>query len=99
MPNDTGPEGSGTLPESHHETAPENAMTTPLRSRNWFGPKTLDGLMNRGYLKAEGFSDLVFDGRPVIGIANSASDLNPCNLPLRELAVAVRTGREQVAAA
>ena len=31
-------------------------------------------------------------GRPVIGIANSASDLNPCNLPLRELAVAVRTG-------
>ena len=38
-------------------------MTTPLRSRNWFGPKTLDGLMNRGYLKAEGFSDLVFDGR------------------------------------
>ena len=31
-------------------------------------------------------------GRPVIGIANSASDLNPCNLPLRDLAVAVRTG-------
>ena len=67
-------------------------MTTPLRSRNWFGPKTLDGLMNRGYLKAEGFSDLVFDGRPVIGIANSWSELNNCNAHLRQLAEAVKRG-------
>ena len=36
----------------------------PLRSRNWFAPKTLDGFMHRSYLKAEGFSDAVFDGRP-----------------------------------
>ncbi len=34
-------------------------------------------------------------GRPVIGIANSASDLNPCNLPLRDLAVEVRAGIEE----
>jgi dihydroxy-acid dehydratase len=68
-------------------------MTTPpLRSRNWFGPRTLDGLMNRGYLKAEGFSDLVFDGRPVIGIANSWSELNNCNAHLRQLADAVKRG-------
>jgi L-arabonate dehydrase len=68
-------------------------MTTPpLRSRNWFGPKTLDGLMNRGYLKAEGFSDLVFDGRPVIGIANSWSELNNCNAHLRQIADAVKRG-------
>ncbi len=68
-------------------------MTTPpLRSRNWFGPRTLDGLMNRGYLKAEGFSDLVFDGRPVIGIANSWSELNNCNAHLRQLAEAVKRG-------
>ena len=67
-------------------------MTTALRSRNWFGPKTLDGLMNRGYLKAEGFSDLVFDGRPVIGIANSWSELNNCNAHLRQLAEAVKRG-------
>jgi dihydroxy-acid dehydratase len=72
---------------------PETAMTTPpLRSRNWFGPRTLDGLMNRGYLKAEGFSDLVFDGRPVIGIANSWSELNNCNAHLRQLADAVKRG-------
>ena len=38
---------------------------TPLRSRNWFAPRTLDGLMHRSYLKSEGFSDVVFDGRPV----------------------------------
>ena len=42
--------------------------THELRSRNWFGPRTLDAFMNRAYLRAEGFSDLVFDGRPVIGI-------------------------------
>jgi len=77
----------------HRISRPENAMTTPpLRSRNWFGPRTLDGLMNRGYLKAEGFSDLVFDGRPVIGIANSWSELNNCNAHLRQIAEAVKRG-------
>jgi len=66
-------------------------MTT-LRSRNWFGPRTLDGLMNRAYLRAEGFSDLVFDGRPVVGIANSWSELNNCNAHLRQVAEAVKRG-------
>ncbi len=65
---------------------------TPLRSRNWFAPKTLDGLMNRSYLKAEGFSDAVFDGRPVIGIANSWSELTNCNAHLRQVAEAVKRG-------
>ena len=65
---------------------------TPLRSRNWFAPKTLDGLMHRSYLKAEGFSDAVFDGRPVIGIANSWSELTNCNAHLRQVAEAVKRG-------
>ena len=65
---------------------------TPLRSRNWFGPKTLDGFMHRSYLKAEGFSDAVFDGRPVIGIANSWSELTNCNAHLRQVAEAVKRG-------
>jgi L-arabonate dehydrase len=64
----------------------------PLRSRNWFAPKTLDGLMNRSYLKSEGFSDVVFDGRPVIGIANSWSELTNCNAHLRQVAEAVKRG-------
>jgi len=68
-------------------------MTTEeLRSRNWFGPKTLDGFMHRAYLRAEGFSDLVFDGRPVIGIANSWSELTNCNAHLRQVADAVKRG-------
>src|SRR5438128_929 len=68
-------------------------MTThALRSRNWFGPRTLDGLMHRAYLRAEGFSDLVFDGRPVIGIANSWSELTNCNAHLRQVADAVKRG-------
>jgi dihydroxyacid dehydratase/phosphogluconate dehydratase len=46
-----------------------------LRSRNWFGRQDLDGFVHRSWLKAEGFSDHVFDGRPVIGIANSWSEL------------------------
>ena len=68
-------------------------MTTKrLRSSNWFAPKTLDGLMNRSYLKAEGFSDVLFDGRPVIGIANSWSELTNCNAHLRQVAEAVKRG-------
>src|SRR5216684_8597362 len=74
-----------------------DAMTTPttpptLRSRNWFAPKNLDGFMHRAYLKAEGFSDAVFDGRPVIGICNSWSELNNCNAHLRQVAEAVKRG-------
>jgi dihydroxy-acid dehydratase len=63
-----------------------------LRSRNWFGPKSLDGFMHRSYLKSEGFSDAVFDGRPVIGIANSWSELTNCNAHLRQVAEAVKRG-------
>jgi hypothetical protein len=54
----------------------------PLRSRNWFGRKDLDGFAHRSWLRTEGFSDLVFDGRPVIGIANSWSELTNCNAHL-----------------
>ena len=68
------------------------AATPPLRSRNWFAPKNLDGFMHRSYLKAEGFSDAVFDGRPVVGICNSWSELNNCNAHLRQVAEAVKRG-------
>jgi dihydroxy-acid dehydratase len=69
-------------------------MTTPptLRSRNWFAPRNLDGFMHRAYLRAEGFGDAVFDGRPVIGICNSWSELNNCNAHLRQVAEAVKRG-------
>src|SRR3989441_10075 len=64
----------------------------PLRSRNWFGRNDLDGFVHRSWLKTEGFSDLVFDCRPVIGIANSWSELTNCNAHLRQVADAVKRG-------
>src|SRR5947209_441914 len=71
----------------------EGPMTPrPLRSRNWFGRRDLDGFAHRSWLKTEGFSDHVFDGRPVIGIANSWSELNNCNAHLRQVADAVKRG-------
>src|SRR6266542_816629 len=63
-----------------------------LRSRNWFGRQDLDGFVHRSWIKAEGFSDLMFDGRPVIGIANSWSELTNCNAHLRQVAEAVKRG-------
>jgi dihydroxy-acid dehydratase len=63
-----------------------------LRSRNWFGRTDMDGFANRSWLKAEGFSDVVFDGRPVVGIANSWSELTNCNAHLRQVADAVKRG-------
>src|SRR5256714_10372321 len=73
--------------------APEGHMTThTLRSRNWFGRMDLDGFATRSWLKTEGFSDLMFDGRPVVGIANSWSELTNCNAHLRQVAEAVKRG-------
>ena len=68
-------------------------MTThALRSRNWFGRADLDGFAHRSWLKTEGFSDAVFDGRPVVGIGNSWSEYTNCNAHLRQVADAVKRG-------
>src|SRR2546423_65978 len=73
--------------------APEGHMTThTLRSRNWFGRMDLDGFATRSWLKTEGFSEHVFDGRPVIGSANSWSELTSCSAQLRQVADAVKRG-------
>src|SRR4029453_14356209 len=63
-----------------------------LRSRNWFGRSDLDGFVHRSWLKAEGFSDVVFDGRPVVGIANSWSEPTNSNANLPQVAEAGRRG-------
>ncbi|MHB1860994.1 MAG: dihydroxy-acid dehydratase domain-containing protein [Solirubrobacteraceae bacterium] len=53
----------------------------------------MEGFANRSWTRAAlGFSDTQFDGRPVIGIANSASDLTTCNTHLRFVADAVKRG-------
>jgi dihydroxy-acid dehydratase len=57
-----------------------------LRSRTWFKGSGTAQFNHRANLKALGHLDEMFDGRPVIGIANSASDLVPCNTGLTDLA-------------
>ena len=63
-----------------------------LRSRQWFGNEDKPGFVARSWLKNQGLPDHVFDGRPVIGICNTWSELTPCNGHLRVLAEFVRRG-------
>ncbi|MCA0396319.1 MAG: dihydroxy-acid dehydratase [Bacteroidetes bacterium] len=64
----------------------------PLRSREWFGKKGKDGFIYRAWMKNQGFPEDVFDGRPVIGICNTWSELTPCNAHFRDLAESVKRG-------
>ena len=66
-------------------------MSSPLRSTRWFGPKDKVGFIHRSWMKNQGHPDHVFDGRPVIGICNTWSDLTPCNAHFR--IIAERVGR------
>ena len=63
-----------------------------LRSQHWFGGTSRDTIYHRGWLKNQGHPHDLFDGRPVIGILNTWSDLTPCNGHLRELAEKVKAG-------
>ena len=63
-----------------------------LRSRQWWGAQDRSGFLHRSWMRNQGFTDEVFDGRPVIGIANSWSELTPCNAHLRRLAESVKRG-------
>ena len=63
-----------------------------LRSAGWFAAEGKTGIMHRSWLRSEGLPDDSFEGRPVIGIANSWSELTPCNAHLRELADYVKRG-------
>ncbi|MBI1760922.1 MAG: dihydroxy-acid dehydratase [Acidobacteria bacterium] len=63
-----------------------------LRSRAWFGPTDKGGFIHRSWMKNQGLPDHLFDGRPVIGICNTWSDLTPCNAHFRQLAEHVKRG-------
>ena len=63
-----------------------------LRSAKWFSDSLHQGFVARGWAKNQGHPDQMFDGRPVIGICNTWSDLNPCNAHLRILAEQVKRG-------
>jgi L-arabonate dehydrase len=63
-----------------------------LRSQEWFGKPDREGFLHRSWLKGQGYPDDLFDGRPVIGICNTWSELTPCNGHFRELAEYVKRG-------
>lgn len=63
-----------------------------LRSHDWFQRKDKMGFIYRSWMRNQGLPDDTFDGRPVIGICNTWSELTPCNAHFRELAEYVKRG-------
>jgi L-arabonate dehydrase len=63
-----------------------------LRSQQWFGRQDRDGFAYRSWVKGKGVPHDQFDGRPVIGICNTFSELTPCNSHFRALAEQVKIG-------
>src|SRR5215831_16687285 len=63
-----------------------------LRSAAWFGLRNRDGFIHRSWMKNQGLPDHLFDGRPVIGICNTWSELTPCNAHFRKIADHVKRG-------
>jgi len=64
----------------------------PLRSTAWFGTIDKNGFMYRSWMKNQGIPDHEFQGKPIIGICNTWSELTPCNAHFRQLAERVRRG-------
>jgi dihydroxy-acid dehydratase len=69
-----------------------NNKTKQLRSQRWFSGPTRDGFIHRSWMKNQGLPDDAFDGRPVIGICNTFSELTPCNAHFRTIAEHVKKG-------
>lgn len=63
-----------------------------LRSSEWFGGKDKMGFVHRSWLRNQGYPDDYFQGKPVIGICNTWSELTPCNGHLRDFAEVVKRG-------
>lgn len=68
------------------------AWPRKLRSQGWFGGTSKDNIYHRSWMKNQGLPADLFDGRPVIGICNTWSQLTPCNAHLRDLAERVKHG-------
>src|ERR1700736_91070 len=62
----------------------------PPGSSKRYGPRDKDGFIHRSWMKSQGLPPDVFDGRPVIGICNTWSELTPCNAGLRDIAEHVK---------
>jgi L-arabonate dehydrase len=76
---------------SDHANRPKK-KPEELRSQQWFGRQDRDGFAYRSWVKGKGVPHDQFDGRPVIGICNTFSELTPCNSHFRTLAEQVKIG-------
>ncbi|EOQ72869.1 IlvD/Edd family dehydratase [Acinetobacter lactucae] len=63
-----------------------------LRSAAWFGTTDKNGFMYRSWMKNQGVPDHEFQGKPIIGICNTWSELTPCNAHFRKIAEHVKKG-------
>lgn len=63
-----------------------------LRSKEWFGRTGKDGFIYRAWMKKQGIPSYELEGKPIIGICNTWSELTPCNSHFRELAESVKRG-------
>jgi L-arabonate dehydrase len=63
-----------------------------LRSAAWFGTADKNGFMYRSWMKNQGIPDHEFQGKPIIGICNTWSELTPCNAHFRKIAEHVKRG-------
>jgi dihydroxy-acid dehydratase len=66
-------------------------MPPVLRSAQWYAGDDRNAYIHRAWMRRGAPSD-AFTGRPQIAIANTASDLTPCNAHLTEVAASVRNG-------
>ena len=73
-------------------SSPKKKPASELRSQQWFGRQDRDGFAYRSWMKGKGVPHDQFDGRPVIGICNTFSELTPCNSHFRTLAEQVKIG-------
>ena len=71
---------------------PDNSDKKTFRSSHWFGHADRDGFVHRSWMKNQGLPHHLFDGRPVIGICNTWSELTPCNAHFRKIAEHVKRG-------
>ena len=88
----------GGFPQPTNQPIPSTMSTPPrkkpeeLRSQQWYGRQDRDGFAYRSWVKGKGVPHDQFDGRPVIGICNTFSELTPCNSHFRTLAEQVKIG-------
>ncbi len=73
-------------------TASNDPNKGKRRSAQWWGKLDKDGYAHRSWMKNQGFPGEVFDGRPVIGIANTFSEFNPCHGHFRKICEHVKRG-------